>query len=64
MNGNERAVWIAMMAQKSTEDMTADELRSFYFGEQCEYLNSLSDKMLLSEIKESGYDIIGNVGNN
>ena len=26
-------------------------------------MDSLSDKMLLSEIKESGYDIIGNVGN-
>lgn len=61
MTGNERAAWIAMMAQKSTEDMTADELRSFYYGEQFEYLNGLSDKMLLSEIKESGYDIIGNV---
>lgn len=61
MTGNERAAWIAMMAQKSTDDMTADELRSFYYGEQFEYLNSLSDKMLLSEIKESGYDIIGNV---
>lgn len=64
MTGNERAAWIAMMAQKSTEDMTADELRSFYYGEQFEYLNGLSDKMLLSEIKESGYDIIGNVSIN
>lgn len=64
MTGNERAAWIAMMAQKSTEDMTADELRAFYYGEQFEYLNGLSDKMLLSEIKESGYDIIGNVSIN